>query len=319
MIARTNNKLFRTWITQLAGLRAIVLVAILFSDVSAASFNVSATVNGTNQPIGTIDANYLNYGGANGSRAQEGIFQLNNNNKTLMHDPDCQFRWFQVVTEDTDPINYLGNLLNAPYVDPPYDGWDYQRAPANDWQNGTPGADKSPFYENDDVMGAAYAYPKYSGTLNVFNNVANVPVHDEAMGVVRNQDVPGTSANNSVKFWTFLAYLDAEMAAAKEFFVLWGYSWGVNRAANGNFTYDAISEITYDHIIGNGGPGCVECTFYTALNADGFGEWTAITRDINIIPCVPEPASIVLFALGVYALLVCRRGRSTEKLPGADW
>jgi hypothetical protein len=288
-----------------------ILVSAVSSLLEAATFDVSTTVNGRYRKIGAISADYLRPQG-NGSKVMEGDFQLNAKHKPLMKDPDCQFRWFQVVHDDTDPVNYLGQLLNAPYTDPPWDGWDYQRSPANDWQNGDPGADRAPFYENDDTTATTYKYPKYSGTLNVFNvagtDQANVPVHSQNGGVVRIQDRPGLSgANEHTKFWSFLTYIDKDLRMEKKFNVVWGFSWGVNRGADGTYFYDAIAELTPADITAD--DPCRYCTSIAALHNSGFGTWTPIFNDINIIKNIPEPTSGILILLALCSFMFQHRQR----------
>lgn len=304
MMARSlGNSLHRT-----AGPAALGTVIAIFAIANygfAATYNVSATVNGTYQQIGTLDAVYQAYAG--GGKAEEGVFQLNAANKFLMNDVcDCEFRWFQVVTEDTSPINYLGSPLAAAYVDPPANGWDYERTPANNYTTGTPGGDSAPFYEDDDSWPGTSAYGKYSGTLTNFGGTldANAAIHNATTGTLRTQDVPGLQPSSSLKFMTFVSFMNSAMKSAKEFDVLWGYSWGISAAANGTLTYDNIVEITDAGLTDDGLQG----TIINAMGADGFNGWTPVFRNANLtVTCVPEPASFVLFLMAGCTLVIRER------------
>jgi hypothetical protein len=246
---------------------------------------VFGTVNNQLQQIGQMDSSVNN-------RVEEAKFQLDNAYKYLMDDSkNSQFRYFQIVTNDPDPINYLGQPNVAPYTDPPKDGWDYQRTPANN-VNGLPGADASPFYENDDVVGA-FAYPKYSGQFNNFGGAGPFPVHSEANGYVLTQDVPGygdnSMVNTSLDFYTFIVFINPDLKAAKEFIVLGGYQWGVGRNNAGNyFDIDPTTlDLSTDDLRGK---------VSLALGADGFGDWTALYGG-NLV--VPEPGCFAVVVLCV--------------------
>lgn len=281
----------------------VVLMSVLWvaAAAQAIAINVTATVNGVpNTQLGSINATYA--GGV-----EEGSFQLDNAQLGLMDDPDCQFRWFQIVTRDTDNTagapTYLGNMMNnsTPYVDPPKNGWDYQRNPAGDYTNGTPGADGSPFYENDDDAGN-YAFPKYSGNFNVFGGNNNVPVHDANTGVSRTQDVPGTSPGFGLTFQTFLTFINA--CADHQIIVLAGYEWGLDRAANGTYTYFGPTAI--DMSVDG-----FSDSLSTALTNGGFGNdgWSfAVNGYGENVVCCPEPASLAL--LGAGGIVLVRRRRA---------
>lgn len=263
--------------------------------------NIFATVNGTSQQIGALDSGLRN---SAGNQVEEGLFQLDNAHKYLMNnDHGCQFRYFQIVYHDPDPIKYLGNPLSAPYTDPPKDGWDYQRTPVNNYTTGSPGADQSPFYENDDTNATTYKYPKYSGQLTTFGGQGPFPVHSDAGGYVLTQDVPGygTAAmtNTTLDFYTFITFVDNDLRANKQFIILAGYQWGIGRDGTGS--YYAIQPTALDlsdELI-------LQPRVADALFADGFSDWTALYQgDVN---CVPEPATLLLIAIGGVALNRRRR------------
>lgn len=277
-------------------LATVSLLAACLAFVSSASaqLNQSVFANVTGQvpgtQIGTLNASATLSGG---QVVEEATFQLNNSFLYLMNDAqNWQFRYFQIVTVDTDPINYLGQPLNAPYTDPPSGGWDYQRNPANNLA-GTPGADTSPFYENDNgFVLNPNSYPTYSGSLNVFGGAnGNFPIHSQAGGYVRTQDVPGIPANNSLSFDTLITFY-APGVTGNEFIPLAGYSWGIS--ANGTGALTPTAPVALDL-----SQDALQADVINALGADGFTGWNALFGGTIT---VPEPATLALLAMGLAAL-----------------
>ena len=270
---------------------------------------VTATVAGQSVPLGNLNYS-LNASGDN--FVNEATFQLNDAFKSLMN--DCgQFRWFQIVTTDTDPINYQGKLLKAAYVDPPSGGWDYQRNPAGDFTKGTPGADTSPFYENDiGFAGNKNSYPNLDGSLQVFGGKAGpFPIQDTSLGLIRTQDVPGLGGNNNkLIFETFLAYI-SDCMPANTFQILGGYTWGIQTDGAGKLSKIAPSDIAF-------APDLVPNTNVvnaTAALANSFPGWTAVFDSEIELCCVPEPATwMVIVLMGGYLGVWQRRGRLRQRV-----
>ena len=288
---RINHRLYR------AAFATVSILAVCLALAGPASAqlmqpvdaNVTGQVPGTQ--IGTLDSSATLTGG---QVVEEATFQLNNSFLYLMNDAqNWEFRYFQIVTVDTDPINYLGQPLNAPYTDPPSGGWDYQRNPAGNFQAGTPGADTSPFYENDNgFVLNPNSYPTYSGSLNVFGGAnGNFPMHSQAGGYVRTQDVPGIPANNSLTFDTFITFY-APGVTGNQFIPLAGYSWGISANGTGALTPTAPTALDLSQ-------DALQADVINALGADGFTGWNALFGGTIT---VPEPRTLALLAMGFAAL-----------------
>jgi hypothetical protein len=280
-------------------------MALLPGRAAAAIIPVTATVNGVaNTNIGTINSTIDDT-----NDFMRSVFQLNAANRNLMNDAmGCQFRYVQIVTQDTDPNrprDAAGNLPAIPYVDPPRGG--YQGAGA--------GADNAPFYENDPGTGP-FNYPNYDGS---FANPApafpaNTPVHEEANGIVRAVDFPTISANSAVTFETYIVYVNPELRAMAPslFCVLAGFRWTVTRGAGAatTFTETTGNAGITDIRAAGGGDGAAITRINTAMANSGFNAgfaWQA-TTDCNLMPCVPEPSGLALVVIGG-GLTVWRRRR----------
>jgi hypothetical protein len=276
---------------------SILAACLILISPASAQLNQSVYANVTGQvpgtQIGTLNSSATLSGG---QVVEEATFQLNNSFNYLMNDAqNWQFRYFQIVTVDTDPINYLGQPLNAPYADPPSNGWDYQRNPANNWQTGTPGADTSPFYENDNGFALnPNSYPTYSGSLNVFGGAnGNFPIHSQAGGYVRTQDVPGIPANNSLSFDTFITFY-APGITGNQFIPLAGYSWGITANGTGALTPTAPTALDLSQ-------DALQADVINAMAADGFTGWNALFGGTIT---VPEPGVLALLAMAFTALVL---------------
>jgi len=261
---------------------SLVAIAITFavSAQNAAAIPVHAMINGQDTIIGDLSASngyYQNDPNTN-KLLETGSFTLDMAYKAYMHDADgCQFRWFQIVTADASSPNYLGNPPTVPYTDPPSNGWDYERTPPNDFRNGTPGADNSPFYEDN---------PGFGGTFD-YNNF-----HSEAQGTSRTEDRPGLP-NGNLQFQTYLVFINADLASKMMFIPLIGYSWGGTGDGTKGTSFNGptiINPANFDFTL-----------MQNALNADGFAAWKPTTGDIV---CVPEPSTWVLLIFSVTALAV---------------
>jgi hypothetical protein len=273
---------------------------------------VTANVAGMTQPIGNLNFSLTP---SDGAFVNEATFQLNDAFKSLTNDWG-QFRWFQIVTTDTDPINYQGKLLKAPYVDPPSGGWDYQRNPAGDFTKGTPGADASPFYENDiGFTGNKNSYPNLDGELQVFGGKNGpFPIQDTGLGLIRTQDVPGLGgANNKLIFETFLAYI-SDCMPPNTFQVLAGYTWGIQTDGAGKLSKIAPSDITFaPDLIPN-----TNVVNATAALANSFPGWTAMFDSEIEMCCVPEPATwlVIMLMCGYLGVWHWRRARTRASPSG---
>jgi len=186
------------------------------------------------------------------------------------------------------------------------DGWDYQRTPKNDWQNGTPGADQAPFYENDDVAGD-FKMPKYSGKYSPFGGQSNVDVHDDTLGVVRHQDNPkytDTSADRTqLQFLTYLVFHDTN-ESFPSFNVLGGFGWGFGR--NGDGSWFPAGPIALGPTFSQFLMDEINMSLYNAM----FPTWLASTGADLPAAVTPEPSTAVLLTVcGCLLPRVRRRAR----------
>jgi hypothetical protein len=263
---------------------ALVAASLAVSCGGAFAINVTAKINGNNVVIGDIAASAGIYNPTTG--VETGTFFLNDTYKNLMDD-DCgnQFRWVQIITDDSCPAKWKGNNITFG-IDPPKGGWDYQK--------GDGGADNAPFYENND--GGVYAYPNYAAR------------HDQALGKSWTNDFPGIcpNPNDNTTWQTYLVFYNPTRMG-QSYSVLAGYTWSVGRDGTGNPVY---SGPTFYNAIGQANINDLT----TAMNNTGFGNWTAtFGDDIGKLAQCPEPSSVavfLVFSAGLVLLIVRRRMRA---------
>jgi len=281
---------------------ALIVVCSWLYVSAAYAIEVDALINGSTVAIGNISASngYFQNNPATGLLLETGTFQLYGAFMYLMNDTTPnQFRWFQIVTADSDEPTWQGSGPALPYTDPPFDGWDYQRRdPKGDYKKGVPGDDQLPFYENN----ADYAQPTPTNTV--------VGGHNTTLGQSWTSDKPELPAltNANYQFQTYIVFSNPTLTNNHQFVVLEGYSWG--GGYNGAPT---TNNITFN------GPTAIDPNMFnltqlqTALNNDGFAGWTALSGATTPIP---EPSERALAIIGIVCLAWYFRGRRHEE--GAD-
>jgi hypothetical protein len=260
---------------------------------------VPALVNGKQEnSIGQVTALTVTIKGDSG--AEGAFFKLDDGFKFLMNDAKgCQFRWFQVMTQNDDPPVWKGKPPPSyPFVDGPSGGWDYERDPPFKYKSGKPGGDTVPFYENDDDFTPnKNSYPLYKD------------VHSQKDGVVKESDGPGLprGASSIRKFETYLVFVDPMMRKAMQFDVLVGFGWEIGLDKDKKPYAKGSEEIKKLDL----------AMLNKSLEPSGFKGWEAKTG-LDIGACAmasPEPDSrtiVLVGSLGAFAFFY-RRGRCRPK------
>ena len=266
-------------------MRRIVYLVIGFSVLATAQISralpidVHALFNGDTKLIGKVNADLTP---SSGRFYEKATFTFLDGWGRL--DLLCDFRWYQIITDDTNPPPYgQGKVPSTPYVDPPSGGYDYQQTSG--------GADNDPFYENSDP--GNYAYPNFSAQ------------HVEGKNSWTD-DFPGLNKNESVTFESYLVVM-GKCIGENAFNVLSGFSWGIARDASGNYSKtDPASIASFDLTELN-----------TAMANSGFAgtSWKAVTGK-DLACCVPEPSSIALLAMGLLGMFMLHLRRTRYPVTG---
>lgn len=289
-------------------LPAGIAAGLLFSIATAAQAQIVPTSitgrlnGGPTVEIGTI----LPSQAANG--AESATFTLDASYRFLMDDAlEQEFRWFQVITYDDEPVAWNGSLITAAatanhtgtVVDVPSGGWDYESTTGN---NG--GDDTIPFYETDTAQNPA------TMTDWRFPGLAYSALHNSGLGTSSTNDAPGLSGNNhKTLFQTYLCWEDPDYLTTNVVDVIGGFSWGIQTDGSGAKTGIEPSPISFTDI---DMPMLTE--LQGALNRSGFGpgnQWTVIAdNNFTVEAVAPEPSSgalCLLIVSGVSPLVA--RGR----------
>ncbi len=272
------------WLRRIC-LAPIALIMLLNAPIAGAQVPIRVRMQGQPNPvqIGTLTWNVGN-NNTGQDEWMEARFAFIGNWGAIL-DPIYDFRWFQIINEDTSPNrprwDHDGNPNTPPiqpplpYVDPPRGGW-----------VGDP-ADNSPYYEDDGGFGGPFD----------FNNWHNEGVDS------RFEDAPSTDAGEHVLFKTFLVAVrhgsNTITPGQQEFVKLAGFSWRLDGRQIGN---NLVQDITK---LGQINPAREKEKIQQALANSGFGGWGTIQLDNYTF--VPEPASLLALAVGLAGLLTRRR------------
>ena len=266
------------------------------------------TANGPAVTIGTLQATLTN---PPGSPTEAGTFTLNQQFRNVMSDANGdQFRYFQVITQDSQPALYNGVAIPSATaanhtddaVDTPSGGWDYEKQ--GDYA-ASAGDDTLPFYETNTTAnagGTPWAFP----TLNY---VALHSADGANPGYSSTNDSPGLSGNNQqTLFETFITYENPTLMAAQIVDIIGGYSWGIQTNGTGTVSTIAPTYIPYSSITDG-----MLAEFETALANSGFqpggSGWAIESSDVILNTLAPEPSGLVLLGLGAMALAAASRRR----------
>ncbi|MUG95786.1 hypothetical protein F7734_26890 [Scytonema sp. UIC 10036] len=222
------------------------------------------------------------------------VTQPNNNDKTAtLEELETflgvdHFNWFQIITSDNNPLSDAnGNLLAAPYIDFPKNGY------STHWSDDIPWHwdEVSPPPTNTRDWGSGFLLStSYEGSTLVF------------------EDFPSDSAGTKVDFATFLV---ADFGD-KTYDILGGFSWSVEVGSN------ELTEVTYLNtatIFSDAFAQQIQREFgYTF--ADRLSENNSVVQPTPIPTPSPEkiPEPSTVFALLLTSLAACSDARRQKQI-----
>jgi hypothetical protein len=185
--------------------------------------------------------------------------------------------WFQKITKDTNPPKDLaGNVLKAPYIDPPPGGYSDQWADELPW-----------YYDEHTPTEAELAGREWSPRLLLDNHI------NDTLGRLTYSDGPDGSRGDKVSFATFLVSVNND----NTYTPLAGFSWSVEFGGGG-----LPGDTTYVSSLTANAPFVAD---YATEIYDQFG-WTAVMA--------PEPSTALLLSIGLAGLGLGGRKRWTRRL-----
>lgn len=258
---------------------AVIAGALGIVFAASAARGTTITIYNGKDAIGELQANINSQG------SEMGIFSLLATSRALMSDSSGrQFRYFQVITRDDEPLSWRGSFPasggNA-VVDSPVGGWDYE-LPEGD--------DTLPFYEND--------APCEVDSSNRFFTFSYCEMHSSdalQRGFSVTVDTPVLLIpNHQVLFETYLVYIDPSLRRRSQFVILGGYSWGIRTDSRGS-QFGIGPAIIEQSSIDSGRLGELN----SILQYSGFaGQYTWAARVDEQFVSAPEPDTSELFIIG---------------------
>jgi hypothetical protein len=266
-----------------AAIPSILLIALLaVGPWSQPAFADPIPISGVEQPvivngeeIGFLDIRSIQISEDDRNQGVIGFFQIEKKNPdgTRMSFQQLEaslgedhLNWFQKITSDTNPPkDVAGNVLKAPYIDPPPGGY------SDHW------ADELPWYYDEHMpTEAELAGREWNPRLLLDNRI------NDTLGRLTYSDGPEGSRGGKVSFATFLVSVNNDNTYSP----LAGFTWSVEFGGGGGLPDDT----TYISSLTANAPFVAD---YATEIYDQFG-WKAVPA--------PEPSTVVLLGIGLAGL-----------------